>query len=81
MPEPDILWREIWPEEDHEDYTATHNGAYVGRVYKRLAAGFDKRLYTWNLGWPGPDPQGRCASRREAMAMVEERYAKHLVYR
>lgn len=80
MTAPDILWRLTWPddEEDHEDYTAIIGGKEIGRVYKRVRGGSNPNLWRWNLLWGGPDAQGHCASRVEALAMVEQRYAQHL---
>ena len=74
----EIRWREHLPGEGFEDYVAFHGKAYVGRVYKRLAAGFNQNLWQWNTAWGGSPRMGLCPSQREAMLELETRYEKRL---
>ncbi|PZO78417.1 MAG: hypothetical protein DI629_12000 [Mesorhizobium amorphae] len=74
----DILWRETWPGEGHEDYSAYDGTTYIGRIYYRVLGGFNPDRWTWHTAWGGPHRSGFTASRLAAMHEIEERYDRRM---
>lgn len=67
----DIIWRETWPDEGEEDYTATDGSFRVGRIYQNPAVNREHWMF---FSWFGSNITGTAHSRREAMLATEELY-------